>query len=130
MSETRQKFAFVIYVYDEDDDINNVWIDSIWTNESEAIQRLKILEESDNAILDTLEEKYPYRYKLLGCSKKFPWADGCTIRRENPDGTVHDYKYGIFCKRVFFNDKELLKPFNVVEYKKLVKEIEGKQNDV
>ena len=130
MSETRQKFAFVIYVYDEDDDINNVWIDSIWTNESEAIQRLKILEESDNAILDTLEEKYPYRYKLLGYSKKFPWADGCTIRRENPDGTIHDYKYGIFCKRVFFNDKELLKPFNIVEYKKLVKEVEGKQNDV
>ena len=45
MSKTEQKFAFAIYVYDEDDDINNVWIDSIWTNESEAIQRLKVLEE-------------------------------------------------------------------------------------
>lgn len=42
MSEIKQKFAFVIYVYDEDDDINNVWIDSIWTNESEAIQHGRI----------------------------------------------------------------------------------------
>ena len=126
MSETRQKFAFVIYVYDEDDDISNVWIDSIWTNESEAIQRLKVLEESDNAIIDTLKEKYPYRYKLRGCSKRFPWADGCTIRRENPDGTVYDYKYYIACERTEFNNRDFLKPFNPDEYKALDKKVKGK----
>jgi hypothetical protein len=39
------EFAFVIYVYDEDNDTNLVEIDSVWTNETEALQRLKKLEQ-------------------------------------------------------------------------------------
>lgn len=123
------EFAFVIYVYDQDDDIKNVWVDSIWTNESEALQRLKVLEASENAIMELSDEKYPYTYKLRGCTKNFPWPDGCTIHRENPDGTVHDWKYGIYCDRVALNDKELLKPFNVDEYKELVNKVKGKEKE-
>lgn len=107
-------FAFVIYVYDEDNDTNLVEIDSVWTNETEALQRMMKLEKMENAILERSDcVKYSYRYKLRGYSEKFPFADGTNIMRENPDGTVHDWKYGIVCKRVPLNVKTLLKPFNM-----------------
>ena len=121
------EFAFVIYVYDEDNDTNLVEIDSVWTNETEALQRMMNLEKMENAILERSDcVKYSYRYKLRGYSDKFPFADGTNIMRENPDGTVHDWKYGIVCKRVPLNVKTLLKPFNIDEYKTLVNKVKGK----
>ena len=94
ISFPQPKFAYIIYVYDEEDYIKNIWIDSVWINEVDALNRMKILEQMENAILDMdTSKKYPYRYKLHGYSEKFPYPEGLSIYREKPDGTVHDYKY-------------------------------------
>ena len=120
------EFAYVIYVHNEEDDIKNIWIDSVWTNETDALNRMKILEQMENVILDMdTSKKYPYKYKLYGYSEKFPYPEGLCIYREKPDGTVHDYKYSIHCERGFFNKKDFLKPFNPDEYKALVKKAKG-----
>ena len=122
------EFAYVIYVYDEEDDLkNSCWLDSVWTNETDALNRMKILERMENILLDMdTSKKYPYRYKLHGYSKKFPYPEGLSIHREKSDGTIYDNKYFIVYDRTQFNSKELLKPFNPHEYEALVNKIKGK----
>ena len=51
-------FAFVIYIYDEDNDTNLVEIDSVWTNETEALQRMMNLEKMENAILERMDSMF------------------------------------------------------------------------
>lgn len=121
------KFAYVIYVYDEDDDIKFVWVDSIWTNKNKALQRMKILEASENAIIELSDKKYPYVYKLRGLTRNFQWPDGCVIRRENKDGAVYDDKYLIVCERAALNDKDFLKPFSTDKFKELVSKVKRKR---
>lgn len=118
------EFALVIYVYDEDNDINLVDIDSVWTNDSDAIRRLKAIEEFENAVIENDSSKiHDYRYVLRGYSERFPIPDECTIYRENLDGSIHDDHFCIFCKRVMFNNKELLKPFDKEEYQRLLDKV-------
>ena len=113
-------FAYVICEYDEAD---GIYIDSVWTNENDAMTRMWKLEQINNEITQT-NALSKYSYKLHGYSKKFPYPDGCYICKEFPDGTIADRSFGIFCRRAFLNNEDFLKPFNLDEFKRFLKRIE------
>lgn len=106
------EFAFVIFDIDLGHDTENVHIDSIWTNNDDAVKRMKILEKAENAFLKKSPRASKYgKARLSGYSERFPFAEELVIRRETEDGTGWEPTFGIFCKKAFFNKEELLQDF-------------------
>lgn len=104
------EFAYVIFDMDLSHDTEVIHIDSIWTNNDDAIKRMRILEKAENEFLKKSPIVPKFRKaRLSGYSEKFPYAEGLVIRRESENGLDWDPSFGIFCKRAFFNNKELIK---------------------
>lgn len=104
------EFAFVIYEIDMDDDSEIVHFDSVWTNEEDAVQRMKTLERYWDPFFKAHGKNGKRYVRLHGLTGKFPFPDGCSIMNEDEFGRERNSSWGIFCKRIFLNKKNLLSP--------------------
>ena len=92
------QFCYVIFWWDADGDPDEVYMDSVWTRNADAIARMKKLHSS----LLADGEKVDWNF-----NPAFPFAEDTNIKWMLND-TDWDPKRGIYCKRIFLNPKRLL----------------------
>ena len=92
------QFCYVIYWFDEDDDIDQVMMDSVWERNEDAVNRMK---EIKTGLLEK-GDRVDWNF-----NERFPYAEDTSIKWLVGEHE-YDYKRGVFCKRIFLNPKRLL----------------------
>ena len=102
--------VYCIYYWDHNGDPNEVELDSVWSSESDALARMKIIEDFEDGYAkykiskDGVQPSKEVHAKLW---KSPLGVDGTVIRWELPDGNFIPTK-GYFCREIRFNDNVLL----------------------
>ena len=100
MSALPDKFCYVIFWWDANGDPDEVYLDSVWTTNEAAIERMKVIKADLIAEGDKVDWNF---------TEAFPFADDTDIRWMLND-TEWDPNRGIYCKRIFLDPAFMLEP--------------------